>query len=119
MNTEMDKGRALDKTQERMIKNGALHLVAQLDSGRLADDFAGKYPLLVEAVRNTGKKGTITLTLTLEPDNMGEVCVLNVTGRVRTALPERDPRKTVFYATDDNQLVRDNPLQGEFSEMKG
>ena len=37
--------------------------------------------------------------------------VLIVESQVRTKLPEQDRGMTIFYATEDNQLVRNDPKQ--------
>jgi hypothetical protein len=66
---------------------------------------------VVAAVRGTGKAGSITLTLKVAPASKGATDVLMVESQVKTKLPEADRGMTIFYATDDNLLVRNDPKQ--------
>ena len=62
-------------------------------------------------MRAAGKSGSITLTVNVKPASKGSTNVLMVESQVKTKLPEPDRGMTVFYATEDNKLVRSDPRQ--------
>ncbi len=66
---------------------------------------------VVAAVRQTGKRGTLTLTVSVSPAAKGATDVLMIETQVKTKLPEPERGMTIFYATDDNRLVRNDPKQ--------
>jgi hypothetical protein len=70
---------------------------------------------VVEAVRATGKGGAVTLKIGIKPlkDGDGE---LEITAKVGISLPAEDIKTAIFYATDDNKLVRTDPRQSSFLE---
>ncbi|GEM_PF-1668603 len=83
----------------------------QLNSGATVAEMAEALERAVAAVRVTGKSAAITLTLKLSPASKGITDVLTVESQVKTKLPEPDRGITIFYATDDNKLVRSDPKQ--------
>ncbi len=66
---------------------------------------------VVAAVRQTGKRGKLTLDVTVSPAAKGATDVLMIEAQVKTRLPEPERGMTIFYATDDNRLVRNDPKQ--------
>ena len=83
----------------------------QMNNGATVAEMAAALERAVAAVRQTGKSAAITLTLKLSPASKGITDVLTVESQVKTRLPEPDRGITIFYATDDNQLVRNDPKQ--------
>lgn len=83
----------------------------QMNNGATVAEMAAALEKAVAAVRQTGKTAAITLTLKLSPASKGITDVLTVESQVKTRLPEPDRGITIFYATDDNQLFRNDPKQ--------
>lgn len=104
-------------TDEKIIElaqaNPAIKLLAQLDKGRVAATLAEKLPLVIEAVKRTGKKGKLTLDIVLEPEGKGEVVTVEISGVISVKLPERETRATIFFITEDNGLSSRDPNQTE------
>lgn len=88
-------------------------LMGELSNGRVMIDLAEKMPLVIAAVKRTGKKGSLTLTLTVKPDGKGEVQTVDISDEVKVKLPERDRRPTTFFITGENDLSRTDPNQTE------
>lgn len=63
---------------------------------------------LVAAVRDTGKKGSLTLTLSIEA--MDEDTLVTVID-VATKVPKPPSKAAVFFVTDDGNLSRSDPKQ--------
>ncbi|EIQ00720.1 hypothetical protein OpiT1DRAFT_05275 [Opitutaceae bacterium TAV1] len=113
MNTVMAKKRN-EQTQQVIDTNVFIELLAQLNRGMVCASLAEKYPQAVEAVRKTGKKAEMTLSLIIKPDGKGEVQSVEVDATVKLKLPEREQRSTIFFVDGDtNFLTRDDPRQVE------
>ncbi len=108
----------MNKNEEKILQlmqaNPALQLIAQLDGGRVATDLAIEYPKLIEAVKLTGKKGELTLTLIIKPEGKGEVQTVEVLGQVKPKTPKRDRKPSIFFIESETHLLtRNDPGQGE------
>lgn len=79
--------------------------------GWAVDEASEKLQQLVEGVRQTGKGGTLTLKLKISPASRGAANALVVTDDIDVKIPVLDNDSSIFFATNDNQLVRDNPNQ--------
>lgn len=77
-----------------------------------AADRAASHALkkLVEAVRATGKGGSVSLKIQIAPlkDGDGE---LEVKAKIGLTLPAEDIKSAIYYADDDNKLIRTDPRQ--------
>lgn len=86
-------------------------------AGRTHDDLTTALAEVVSAVKDTGKKGTVTLTVTVAPlDKNGNA--LTVTDVVKKVIPQHDRRKSIFYADDSGNLTKDDPMQPTFEGLR-
>lgn len=72
---------------------------------------------LVGAVVDTGKKGTMTVKVTVEPMK-GAPDTMVTTVVVDEKLPVLAPKGAVFYADGDNNLTRQDPNQPTFEGLR-
>lgn len=72
---------------------------------------------LISRVRDTGKGGKLTLTVSVKPLK-DDLNVLIVTDEIKLSLPEHDRKGSMFYADDDNNLVRNDPRQLAFDSLR-
>lgn len=65
---------------------------------------------VVEAVRATGKAGSVTLKIAIAPlkDGDGE---LEIKAKIGMTLPAEDIKSAIYYADENNKLVRIDPRQ--------
>ncbi len=87
-------------------------------SGRTHDELTEALAQLAASVKETGKKGTLTLAVTIAPFDKGNGGALTVTDLVKLALPQHDRRKSIFYADDTGNLTRDDPMQPTFEGLR-
>ncbi|WP_342640914.1 hypothetical protein [Rhodoligotrophos ferricapiens] len=85
-------------------------ILAELDHGRVHDELTEKLADLADAVRDTRKAGTVTLTLTVKPN--GERSV-EITDSIKAKLPEGDKAKSLFFVDEHGNLSRRDPRQME------
>ena len=85
--------------------------ILQMNNGATVTELSEALEHVVAAVRAAGKSGSLTLTIKVAPASKKSTDVLMVESQVKTKLPEPDRGMTIFYATDDNRLVRSDPKQ--------
>lgn len=72
---------------------------------------------LVARVRDTGKKGSLTLTITVGLFDKG-ADVLVVSDEIRLKLPEHDRKASLFYPDKVGNLTRTDPNQLTFESLR-
>jgi hypothetical protein len=83
-------------------------MLSNLQRGVVADEAATMLAKVTQAVQETGKKGTVTLKITVSPWK-GNADIVNVTGEVDGRVPKPDPAASVFYPDTDGNLSRSDP----------
>lgn len=84
--------------------------VDEVAYGQLSADLSEELANVVKAVKRTGGKGSLTLTLTVKPRgrDSGQV---ELSGEVKPKIPQAPVAPSMLFATDEGDLVRDNPAQ--------
>lgn len=90
-----------------------VHAVSQLRSGKTQDELSEQLNQLVQDCRATGKQGTLTLTIKVQPDK-GDTGQYFLKDEVKITRPKFDRGNTIFWGTPDGNLQRTDPNQGEF-----
>lgn len=72
---------------------------------------------LVGRVRDTGKKGTVTLTISVAPLK-NDVDVLVISDEIKLRVPEHDRKASLFYADKTGNLTRQDPNQLTFESLR-
>ena len=85
--------------------------ILQLNNGAAVAELSAALTKTLAAVRESGKAGAVTFTVTVKPASKGVTNVVMVESQIKTKLPEPERGMTVFYVTDDNRLVRNDPRQ--------
>lgn len=99
-------------------KMDALEIVRQMDQGAVAFGFAQRMAEVVKAVRETGKKGKITLELSIEPlPKFGESAT-SLKPQIKASVPYPDYKQAIKFAAQDGTLSGDDPKQRKFEEVE-
>ena len=91
--------------------------IADIRRGALNQEAAEEMTKVIQAVRETGKAGKLTITIDVKPLANHEGAV-TVRGKATATLPKVDSKDEVFFATEGGELTRNNPKQDEFPEMR-
>jgi len=86
-------------------------VLREMSRGRSHDELSVALRRLVEAVEDTGKKGTLTYTITVT--RMKDGLTLNVGDAISLKLPEHDRPVSIFWADREHNLTRSDPQQPE------
>lgn len=91
-------------------KEGPPSFAAMLATIRPSTDveLAENLAKLIEEVKATGKKGTLSVVFEVKPVNGGDRLVI-VNDALKLRLPERTREGTTAFVTDDNGLSRSDP----------
>lgn len=87
-----------------------MELLRKHDGGRLVEHLEAEVEQVVHAVRATGKKGSVTLKLEVDPANR-EVTRVDVRPSVKAAVPRKDLVAEDYYIGKDMELTKRDPLQ--------
>jgi hypothetical protein len=90
----------------------------ELSGGRTHDELSAQLHELIARVRDTGKKGSLTLTVTVSRMKNAAENTLTVTDDVKAKLPAHDRNVSVFYADANGNLTRRDPNQLEFDSLR-
>ncbi|WP_186390478.1 hypothetical protein [Citrobacter freundii] len=85
--------------------------LAYINKGTLDAELTEALAEVIKAVRETGKKGAVTLTLNCGMLNTRDENTMKVTPKVSRTIPELDRADTIMFATADGDLLRDDPSQ--------
>ena len=86
-------------------------LLGELRKGLTVSELSDELGELIQAVKETGKKGALSLKLEFVPSSGGETVLVTADWTVKEPLPNK--ASTTFFTTDDNLLVRTDPRQRE------
>jgi hypothetical protein len=103
-------------TIEPEIRPFATWLLEQ-SGGKTHEELSEALYDLVARVRDTGKKGSVSLTVNVAPLK-GDIDVLVVADEIKLRLPEHDRKASLFYPDKDGNLTRRDPNQLSFESLR-
>lgn len=83
----------------------------ELRGGVVMDELGEALNKVVGAVRDTGKMGSLTLTIKVKPASKGNLDTMFLEDTLKVNAPENDKGATVFFATPEGNLQRNDPRQ--------
>lgn len=89
----------------------------EINAGRSHDELSLALRDLTAAVKETGRKGTLTYTVAIAPMK-GNPDVLQVTDRIVAKVPESDRKASIFFADAAGNLTRTDPQQLSFESLR-
>lgn len=96
------------------MDNSFGNTLALIRDGDCVDEASQKLQELVAAVRETGKPGSLTITLKAKPATIrGAIGTLVIDDDVTVKLPKAGKAQSLFFATEANTLQRSDPNQQE------
>ena len=90
-------------------------VMRDLRFGEALDELSEQFNQLVQAVENTGRAGEMTFTVKLKPSTAGAI---EVTDQIKVKLPPTQKGSSLFFATPEGNLVRNDPRQKEIPGLK-
>jgi len=85
--------------------------------GTTHDELSEGLHALTQRVRDTGRKGSMLLTITVAPLDK-DVDRLVVSDAIKLKLPEHDRKASLFYPDENGNLSRTDPQQLAFESLR-
>lgn len=85
----------------------------QVNKGNTEVEASQALELITAKVKDTGKAGSFNIKVSITPAGKGEVTQVFVDAEVSVKEPKKDRKHTIFFTTNNNTLVRNNPDQSE------
>lgn len=85
-------------------------------SGGLLADASTKLAELVAGVHATGKRGRMTITLSVVPASAGQSCI-TFHDDIKTQVPRQPMPSSLWFTQPDGSLVKENPAQAEMAPI--
>lgn len=83
-------------------------VLSEVNRGVVADEAATKLAELVTAVKETGRKGSLKITIEVAPFS-GNDEIVKVSGSVDLRAPRAEAPASIFYPDDSGNLSRNDP----------
>jgi hypothetical protein len=87
-------------------------IMSQIRGGYALNEAGKKLQELVSAVRATGKKGKVCLTIEVEPDKTDER-IIKMKPSIQAKIPEKGFSEGIMFVGPDGRLTREDPAQLE------
>ncbi len=97
----------IETEPETTPSNAFSRLLSEFRNGESLNELSEKLQELVGAVRDTGKPGKLVYTLIVKPSGNAHVVTDLITGKI----PEMPRDASIFFATEECTLQRDDPDQ--------
>ena len=82
--------------------------LTSLRYGTLSDDLTKALNDLTTKCADSGKQGSLTLKLVLKPGNGGQI---EISDDIKVVMPKEVKGSSIFWATPEGNLTRDDPKQ--------
>jgi hypothetical protein len=92
--------------------------IVALRNGAVVTELGDRLAGLIQAVRETEKSGSLTLQLKVVPAVSGSAEVVAVEAIVKVSTPQPSLGKSIFFTTEEGNLLRKDPKQMILIEEK-
>ncbi len=98
-----------------MSDKSAIETLKDIRSGLFVQELNEKFHNLVQACQDTGKMGTLSLTIKIKPDRGSGTAM--VEDALKVSVPQ-EPRSTMFHITPDSNLSLRDVRQREITGLE-
>lgn len=93
-------------------------VLADIRNGDVITDLTEELRDLVMAVRETGRPGSLTLTLKVKQMSKGVGAALVIEDDIKAKPPKAEKGTSVLFATEDGELQRNDPRQPRLIDLE-
>lgn len=98
--------------------NPALKTLGELRRGAFAESLDTELSALVDAVSETGRKGSITIKIDVALASKGDDRTLKIKDVIKVTAPQPELGETIMYRTADGHMSRRDPRQIDIDDLK-
>lgn len=108
---------AASKDREAVTVRPFADFLRDQNKGRTHEELSEGLHELIGRIKETGKKGQLVLTITVEP-NKKNPDVLQVSDLIAVKFPQPERKASIFYTDGDGNLSRTDPQQLSFEGIR-
>lgn len=105
-------------TKPDVVNADFLAFVQEINKGTSAAELSEALQEIVRAVRETGRPGELIFRLKVKPVDSTDGNQVTVEDDITTKLPRHRRKASLFFATRQNTLTRNNPDQMDMFEKE-
>lgn len=113
-NTNPDEGSGTEIPQTKTI----VAFLAEHRQGGLANEASEQLAEVTEAARRLGKKGSLTITITVDPIKDNSAGLVNVSDEIKAKIPKEPTPGSTFFTDERGNLSRRDPRQPEITGLR-
>ena len=106
-----ETGEITEVTAARNMAGEAIEFLTAQRSGTMLVDYGDYLAELAQAVRETGKKGVLSLVVTIEPAARNAGGQIKIEDKIIIKKPTPDVAETLMYVGPDGKISRRDPRQ--------
>ena len=91
-----------------------MNTINTMDFGVTPAELSDELAALIQGVKDTNKKGTLTIKLTVKPESIA-AGQISITPDINNSIPQMPRDKALMFMTPDNNLEREDPRQRKLS----
>jgi hypothetical protein len=90
-------------------------VIRDMRYGETLDELSEEFNKLVQSVESTGRAGEMTFQIKLKPSTAGAI---ELTDLIKVKLPAPQKGTSLFFATPEGNLLRNDPRQADIPGLK-
>lgn len=94
------------------IDGAAMSVLTEHRGGQVVTDLSAAIRKVTDAVQRTGKSGSVVMKIKVATAQ-NAAGTLVISDEIDARAPKETPRGSIFYADDNNNLVRNDPNQAD------
>lgn len=110
--------KSADKEQEQPQVRPFAAFLQEQSKGKTHAELSEALHDLVQRVADTGRQGSLVLTIAVKPMKGADNGALLVSDQIKLKLPEHDRKASIFFSNEGN-LQRTDPQQLAFEGLRG
>ena len=114
--TTIERDDGQDQEEEGVQVKPFAATLQELSAGAIHDELSAGLQELIQRCKETGKKGAITLKVSVAPQKDDET--VQIAAETKLAAPRHEPKPTVFYYDEHGNLHRSNPKQMQIGPLR-
>lgn len=103
----------MSEQKVKLANNVFTRTLQEIRNGDSLNEVSTELQRLIQAVRETGRAGKLTLKLKVEPASRGDVTRVFIEDQISVEIPKPQKAKALFFTLEDGGLQRKDPNQTE------
>lgn len=102
-----------DTEQQQVANNLYTRTLCDIRNGDCLNEASNELGRLIQAVRETGRSGKLTIEMRIEPAGRGDVSRVFIEDTITAKIPKPQKARALFFTTEEGGLQRKDPNQTE------